>query len=435
MQNARSCKEVSWAEIRNQVKQINKNLYEAIEKINLSADFKLIKATYSFGDLILKNGKLNLPISREEIIPFDDPKVPQHLQQQLNYSKIPMFLILQKAVEVFADVGSRVIPLNLFQPGKLLGLFEVMDALMDFESHPKWSATAGARTIFTLPKIAEHSGLKRLKWEFGLANSSSFRNLGDQWENFVNIVNHPKLNSSWMCEILIFPNSWVNKNFQSTWFPFHHHIHSLAWTEAQRAIGKQVDSLNWQEYSDAIAARRLKPPPYLVDQIRHIIGITEGHWPGLRPTNDENVAPIALIQQVLIEIYQLKYYIPTIMHIHLLKKGANTPVYYSLYFPTLLEGTPNKQLASTIMSDLREIKRIYDTIKNHIKNSQEKHGLAINQAEFEFFHIEKDIYNEFKQSTLIPEEDLAFLEDKKKFIDKKFCASSPFWRGCIRITI
>ena len=435
MQNARSCKEVSWSEIKNQVKQVNKTLYEAIEKISLSGDFKLIKATYAFGDLILKNGKLNLPISGEGIIPFDDPKIPQHLQQQLNYSKTPMFLILQKAVEVFSDIGSRVIPLNLFQPGKLLGLFEVMDSLMDFESHPKWSATAGTRTIFTLPKIAENSGLKRLKSEFGLRSSSSLRSFDEHWENFVTIANHPKLNSNWTCEILIFPDSWINKNFQSAWFPFYQHIYSLAWTEAQRAIGKQVDNLNWQEYSVAIATRRLKPPPYLVDQIRHIIGITEGHWPGFRPTNDENVAPIALIQQTLIEIYQLKNYIPTIMHVHILKNGTNIPVYYSLCFPTLLENIHNKKFASTIMSDLREVKRIYETLIDHIRNLQGKQSLAINQAKFEFFHTEKDIYNELKQSTIIPQEDPAFLVDNEKFIGKNFCASSLFWRGCIRITI
>jgi hypothetical protein len=81
------------------------------------------------------------------------------------------------------------------------------------------------------------------------------------------------------------------------------------------------------------------------------------------------------------------------------------------------------------MSDIKMIKLIIESlIKNHLNHS------LFQNTKIEFFHTEKDQDNEIKSSQLILNEDPNFLENQKLFTNRCFCASSPFWRGCIQIT-
>jgi len=215
---------------------------------------------------------------------------------------------------------------------------------------------------------------------------------------------------------------------------FYDHLYGTAWKQAQFAISKINSNLNWEVCADMIATRRLKPPPYLSDQIKHLLTIASGKWPGFKPALDDQTAPISTLQDAFIEAYQLKKYIPTLMHIHLPCQDEKIAVYYSLYYPTLLEGTPRKQIASTIMLDLRNIKLLLDTLKINHKTDNLSNTTIPYSTQFDFFHIEKDKYQDIKPSNLIAEEDPTFSQEQKKFPDRVFCNTSPFWRGCIKIT-
>ena len=76
--------ELDWKDVRQSVEQVNPALAKIVNNISPNNRYKLIKATYSFGDLIIKEGQLCLPI--------DDKK----LYAQLNYSSIPLSLLLKK---------------------------------------------------------------------------------------------------------------------------------------------------------------------------------------------------------------------------------------------------------------------------------------------------------------------------------------------------
>lgn len=266
--------------------------------------------------------------------------------------------------EVFIDTGNRIIPLNLFSAGSLLGLFESVDYMFSQEPEVKWSVSSGARTIFMLPKINESGGFNRLRMHYRLPSNMKLQHLSDHWHLFKAMTAHSNFEQSWHNEILFFTKEWlVKRDDDPHWVRLHRYLFQNAWQQARFAIRKIDLSLRWETFIDAISSRRLKPSPYLADQVKHIMLIVAGKWPGFRPANNsQQIAPTLGLQKAMTEIYSLKYYLPTIMHAHLFGPPIDLPVYYSLHFPTLLEGSPHNKNSSTLMLDLRDIKLLLEIL-------------------------------------------------------------------------
>lgn len=427
-------KEVFWENIRDEVKLINSQLFDIIERISPDKRYPLIKAEYNFGDMIVKNGIANIPNIDGILTAITSQNFPSKIKKQLDYSPIPLFLVLKNASEVFVETASRNIPLNIFYPGKLLGLFESLDYLVGRKSTSKWCVSAGARNLFTLPKINEESGFKKLKIAFNLDSNMKPRYLSDHWEIFSKIAQHKNFNYGWKNEVIFFTKNWFNNNStEREWLIFKDYLFKSAWYQAQFAINKTSLNLSWENFSAAISARKLKPIPYLMDHIKQLMLIASGRMSGFRPADNSNQAgPLNKLQQALVDIYGLKKYFPTMMHLCSIESETHLPMYYSLSYPTLLEGLPfNHASNSTLMIDLRAIKHLIDTIKPLFKNMQDS---TWSDAEFEFFHVEPDKYNEILKSELLAVIDKNTLINYTEYPNKEFCVTSQFWRGCIRIT-
>lgn len=425
--------ELSWKEIREHVKQVAPELAAIIDKISPSDKYKLIRATYNYGDLIVNDGVLQLPDHQGKVWPITS--LNNELTQQLTYSPIPLFLTLEKANEVFVDTGVRIIPLNLFKPGSLLGLFETTDYLFQFDSKPSWSVTAGARSIIMLAKITESSGLRRLRSEFKLPASLRLNDLSDHANVFAAIAHHPNFKQAWQSQVLFFTKDWFDNHHNDPhWLALHRYFFKYTWQQAKFAISRIELSLGWETFVDAISSRKLKPTPYIADQVKHILSVAAGRSPGFRP-NDQSqlVAPTQGLQEAFVDIYQLKQYLPTFMHPYTINAQDNQPAYYSLLFSTVLEGSPHNESSSTIMLDLREIKLLLDTAFERAASSQSRFSITLKNTTFEYFHVEADKFEEIQSSKLIPEKDPIFCEALSTFKDRSFCFTSAFWRGCIRI--
>lgn len=427
--------EMNWQEARNQVQSVDKTLADLIDQINPNKSFKLLKVTYSYGDLIFKDGVLYLPKEKRHLISIHDPDLDKKLKEKLNYSSIPLFLTLCNNNEVFIDTGNRIIPLNLFGAGSLLGLFESVDYMFSQQSEVKWSVSAGARTIFMLPKINESGGFKRLRANYRLPSNMKLQHFSDHWHLFKTMTAHPHFEQPWQNEILFFTKEWlVKQDDHPQWVRFHRYLFQNAWQQARFAIGKIELSLRWETFVDAISSRRLKPTPYLADHVKHIMLIIAGKWPGLRPAdNSQQAAPTEGLQQAITEVYLLKHYFPTIMHADLFNPLGDLPVYYSLYFPTLLEGSPYNKGSSTLMVNLRDIKLLLEILLESFLINRKFGCNDFKNIKLEYFHVEPDKYEEIRPSKIITESDPVFLQGIKQYNDRIFCATSPFWRGCIRV--
>jgi hypothetical protein len=115
----------------------------------------------------------------------------------------------------------------------------------------------------------------------------------------------------------------------------------------------------------------------------------------------------------------------------MLDTHENPAGYYSLAAPTLLEGSPVNKNLTTLMLDIKNIKLMIDTILREL--GQENN--LIKNMQFQYFHVEDDKLGEIQSSKLIPALDPAFLQETEYFSNRSFCATSPFWRGCIKIAI
>lgn len=436
LSNSETIQLVSWKnkEIQEYFRKGDPKLAHLISQINPNESEKLIKLTYQYGDLIVQNGQIQIPISKNCLVPINHPDVPESLKSALDYSPIPLFFLLNKSSEVFIQTEKRAIPLNLFHPGGLLGLFETIDYLLNRRSSPMWNVSAGARSIFMLPKISETQSFKRLNQIYGIPMVLQPKDFPDHWQVFVEISKQVQTEPAWKSEVIFFPKKWIeNSAISKHWSGFKDYLFSSAWSQAQFAMGRVSLNLSWEPLVDVLYSRNLFPKPALIDQIKHLILMVCGRFPGFRPSEDEQVAPMELIRNVFIKDYRLKHYFPTLVHIcpdKTIHEGSQ--VYYSLSYPSILEGAAINSTNVTLMSHLKEIKLVLETLENRLPHHSDLYKYLVSHS-FDYFHVDKDHSNQIIESTQIAEDDKAFLSLIKEYPDRKFCSTSHFFRGCIRM--
>ena len=318
-----------------------------------------------------------------------------------------------------------------------MGLFESMDTLYCEPSSAAWSISAGAKTLFMLPKLNERSGFRRLRMAYDIDPNLQPRYLTDHWQLFQAMARHENFGQPWQNEILFFTKNWLfHPKMDIDWMKFKDYLIKNAWHQIQFAVSKVSVNLTWEHCSKVIATRNLKPIPYLVDHIKHILLIALGRWSGFKVADtNHQVAPIDGLQHAITEIYGLKNHIPTILHLSQTEQPINRPLYYSLSFPTLIEGLPQRiNNTSTRMIDIRDIKQIIDVLIPTFEALRGTSASALEHRCFEYFHVESDPYGEILSSKQLPSLDEGLLALQKKPPYRSFCATSQFWRGCVRIS-
>jgi hypothetical protein len=412
--------QVSWENIEPEIKRINPELNKLINALDPSKKLKLVKTTYPFGAWIVKNGQLQLPHIAHNL------KTNSLNSLGLDYSKIPLSLLLNKPSEIFITEKDRIIPLKVLHAGMFFGTFETVDYLFNKKSDPIWNVTAGGRSIFTLPKISENLGLKRLKSYYKLPSTTDVHSMLDHWELFRQISKSHHFDEPWQSHVLFFTKEWFSfKKNDSAWENFRHYLFKQAWLQSRQSLERDKFAPQWQNFIKAVTQRRMQPTPYLMDTLRHLMLISIDEAPAFQPANDSAFAPVTGLQKAIIETYQLKKHFPTVMHIEMPNNRMNHPLYYSLSFPTLLEGSPDSKCnSSTIMFDLKNLKQLIET---HDRGPHVE--ATLRQKILNYLHVEEDKSHEISSSRIIPNIDKRF-DNSGKF---EFCSTSPFWRGCIML--
>ncbi|OGT06554.1 MAG: hypothetical protein A2103_03145 [Gammaproteobacteria bacterium GWF2_41_13] len=435
--NERNVCLTTWSEVRDAVYSVNKELAEKIDAANPDSSYKFVKIDYLFGDIPVKRGVIQIPSSTGQLFPITSDEIDKKVKQEIFYRNSPLFLMLTKGQEVFIDTGHRIIPANFFDKGSLCCTYEAMDYMTNIPSDYNWSFASGSRSIFMLPKITDKAGIKRVCTEFNIPRTMLVHELSDHWGLFKSIIQSDQFKQPWKNTILCFGKKWLDENNDSEgWKALRKFLRNQIWAQAHIAIIRVKFGIQWEDYAEAIISRRLKPKPYILDQLKHILSIASGDYPAFIPIdNSQEAIPSKELEKIFIDVYGLKEYMPTLMlpyPLHLLH--ANQPFYYSLSHATLLEGSPLKKDTSTIMIDQREIKLLFETLNDYLVYRKEQRDAIINQTKIEYFHTEPDKSGEIMPSSKIPETDPYFFKDRKFANNKTFCATSQFFRGCIRIT-
>jgi hypothetical protein len=436
----RSATIVTWKDVRNEILRVNKEIATLIDAIDPDDSYKLIKTEYLYGDLFVRDGVAQLPAADNNLYPVINPNVDHEITKALTYQEMPLFIILENASEVFIEAGIRAVPLNLFYEGGICGIYETMDFMMDIPVKYHWTFSAGSRSIAMLPKITDTSKLKKLYTAYNIPNALLVKGLLDHWELFKYVAQSSRFSQPWKNKIVYFSEKWFNNKHNSVaWRNFKDYLIKNAWQQIQFVNSKAQFNWQWRKYAEAISLRRLRPAPYLLDQLKHLFSISRGDYPAFKVIdNSQKAAPTMHLQKALVDAYGLHEYLPTLIHAFpLTYLPTGESVYYSLSLPTLLEGSSTKGHSATTISDLRIIKFLIENLRSHFSNIYSKstdENFIINKTKFEYYHVEKDQCGEIQTSENLAKIDPAFVRDKKNFPQSNFCTSSQFFRGCIRIT-
>lgn len=427
-------KETYWADVRDEVYKLNPELARICDEISPGKEYPLLRLKYPYGAKIVDKGEFYLSSTDSKLISVKSPHLSSDVKKQLNYSTIPLSLVLHNNTEVFVEANDKITSLNFFKPGDLFGVFESMGYLAGIPAAPIWSVTAGGRSVFMIPRITDKVGHNRIRKEFGIMTNDPPADFLSQWKVFKGIYENSGGASCWNNEVLVFTDKWFHNNNNISLLKFQKYIFKLCWAQLQLLRDATEFNLLWSSFSDAISNRNLKPRPYLIDTLKQLVSIANGAGVAFRPATDDSSLPVSLIQDAYINCYNLKTYIPTIMQPCKLQ-GEDKKAYYSLALPMVLESTSYVKNAPSIIEDERDIKRLLDTLVKTIKGGNAIID-PIKHVKYDFFHTDEDQYGEMLSSKDIPEEDPTFTSlGSKHFKDRTFCATSPFFRGCIRISV
>jgi len=433
-----------WSKARKYLHNINKELTEIIDTWGPGEDFGFYKATYRYGDLLLDEGKVCLPLSNGELILLSDNRVPKKIKEDLSYSSFPISIPLQKATEVYIELNHRVIPLAIFPTGVPLGLLETLDPIDSCCIRNIWNVSIGTRSAFMLPKISDRLTHNKLAKEFNLSvtkPNSPF----DHFKVFKELSRSSKFpDHSWGCDILFMNKKWFEADYKNYhWLRFNNYLYEFMVKYSTYTRNKSTVDVMYQLFIKELEGENKKTFSHLFDTLKHIVSIMVGAAPAFRPIyNEEYMGPFNAIQQIYLDYYSL-IYCPTIMAPHHYNfKTDNRAAYYSISQPSSFETSPRSRKLESLIDDLYQLRLLFETFimlakKGRFRIDGTLIENAIKSTLIEYFHTsEEGSYNGIKPIKTMVEKDVSLTQIKlnNKIKEMKFSEINSFTRSCIRFT-
>ncbi len=440
--NSNTVKILPWKEVREKAISLNPSICGEIDTIKGVENFKVIVATYPFGAPIIRKGLFYLNIDGD-FVNYKNSAIPHEIRELLDYTwmGIPFGMVLHNTFESHVDIPSHTIPLRLLQAGNtfsLLTIFEEKGASHHIVGAQ--SATAGCRSLITLPSIAHLQYSARLSKRFHLPTVICPKELSEQWELFKALSESKSFRSQWECELMLFSKEFVDALEEA---------HKLRKTLLDYAWDATAFSRNYQFYdlvfsifmedSLSLAIRNSAP---VIETVKHVLKVALKQAPAYTPCVTEMAGPISGFMKALIEVYRIRYYWPLFMQLGFYDDLK--PIYYSLQKHTFLHSIPQKNASNnkTIL-ELKEIKEIIGLFKEKVLSQQLPISLKgtalykmLKDVEFDYFHPHSNENGIISDIGQLARDDKRFLKLAGKFASEKlldFPEKSIFFNGCIRV--
>ena len=428
----------TWQTVREKFKQIHPELYEIIDELSPSEKHTLYVAKYGFGKLILNRGIFQVVNAKGLLVPLIDHSIPQDIQDDLTYTgTMPMGMVTQNAIETFFYAPNREVASSstLFTEKGMIALICALEGKKTYQAGPIWNVASGSRTICMLPKLTDKTSYNTLARKYQLEMAAP-ANLTEHWQIFEKIANHPQFGHPWHSELIFFSKHWFQSYNDKAWARFYKLLMQYV---IEHTLFRRNQFIFDFAFSLAQENRNLKPDPYLADTLRHLIAIAFGEAVAMRPATDNSIAPVEGLQQVFVEDYGLKRYLPIIMHSCHFSLTDSTPAYYSLEIPTTTIFSPRANRATTRMADIRNLRHIARAFFSEIHKGKlmvEKTPLlnVANKIDYDFYHTGIDPYNEILPVKNIFERDPAFTKTLYNKDLLQLPEFSAFFNGCISIS-
>lgn len=435
-------KEVYWEEKRDSVAKFEPKLAAIIDGLSPTKSLPLLEVPYAFGSVIFSQKIVHLPTNANgfQTVPLYHYDIHSHIKELLDYSPFPLgFVNSRHGVEVYREQADRIHSITCFNEGLNLGIWET------FEPPTLFTITAGARSIFLLPKITNSSSYKHLR-AYGVKHLPP-RSLLEQWYVIREIANSSRFANPWFCEVIYFTKNWFKAmNTDPAWLPLKHYILEKAWLHTHYNRNRFLYDDIEEIIACLLSRKKLKPASYIMDLFKYLIHIALGfdNVMAYRPANGEDfMGPIADILQVILEVYGLDKYAPTMMLPQRFLADKNkSPVYYSLQIPTYWDSAPKSRDSISVKKDLEHLYWLFAEFEQELRRGQVVVNIPDLQTLFDkvrldFFHTDGELGGLIKPSLSMPETDKNFLYVPGKqecYGKREFASRSSFVRGCVKIS-
>ena len=419
---------VVWNQIRQQVSAVNPEFAREVDRLSPGVNLPLYKVRYPFGQMIYQNNQVQL--SPQYFL--------EEVKEALSYRSIPMAVMLNRNAEVHVELANRVVPLCELTPGTLFGFWEAFESINNGYQAIPWNISAGSRTIFSLARLNDTSGLARLIKKYQL-RQFNIRKLKNQWKLFRSVLNHRDCGNDWHCDVLFFTKEWFSRlQHDPAWSHLRNYCYQYVWKQTIPMRRQVNHNLIWQQFSTNMTKKGLRCCPYQLHTLKHIINLVLGILPCFKPAIDDASVPINLLQNILVEDYGLDY-MPTIMRATQFNSdGNNSYGYYSINEPTLIESVVQTRKVNNIMQVSREIWHLLQLMQLEIKSghldvsSTPMHDV-LRKVDFDVFHNEFDARGDLSVTNRMPNQDGDLIySGNQRLSYLPFCYSASFLRGCVR---
>jgi len=435
--------ELAWLDGRSYVQKADPVLCLILDNLNPNKEYKIYRAIYPYGSTVFKEAVLHVPNSNNVIVPINHHSISDALREQLNYRVIPITLSVNKALEMYADFSDKMIPLMLIPPGRLTGIWETLDPPNSYFVKLSWNLSAGARTTFTLPKIMDKTGYKRLERDFGIKHLYIAQEPRDHWFLFKQLANNDNFpaDTVWQSEVLFFGKEWFNLiQNKNNCLELRNYLYSIAWEQSMFWRFLITFDLIWQQFAGLLTTDAIKCGAYPLETLKHLIMLGVGALPALSAYDpNELLAPINGLQKTLLDSYGLNIH-PTIMlPQHIAFESKTNSCYYSFNVPTLIESVPKSSKVYSVMQLTRDVKRLFDefydaAISGKLKIENTPIFEMLKNVDFTFFHSGIDTQEALPNYIAdIPKTDEYLLKRPSGYFLRDFCYKSKFFSGCVRI--
>jgi hypothetical protein len=438
---------VTWDEIRDSIFKVTPNFAEKVDRLKPDDSFPLYIVSFPYGSLIGDDKSQFIPNKDGSYYRLNSPDAPKDIIKHLGYGKdsSPLGLILDKTIEFFVDAPERkvTIPKKIVRPGEFINFSRILSIKKTSTSKPfapngLLNATAGARTVFSLPYLTCNASFIKLERDIGELTKMP-ESQYDHFQLFSDIARNNSAEKKWELKLLYFSEKWINSILNDKqWADVKSYIFQKAWDDTNYIRNQYFFDVSFSIMKEQENA---KQNPYIYDTARHIFDIAVGAFPGLAPTVTSDLLPLDAIQTSLTKSYGLKKYIPTIISPNYFSLEDKYPVYYSMHYPTLRlfspKTTTNKK---SVLSDIQDLSRALNKFSKRIRdeNSIWKGTILQEAAEtlrFKFIHTNNRNGVVITEPKEIVEKDNRFLN----FITNDSDNTAPsldgnFFRGCVCIS-
>lgn len=420
---------LTWREVRAKVIDVNPELAAEIDRLNPSDDFPLYHVRYPYGELVLDQSVVTLPTERGEYLPVNHPSHPNIVREELGYSSsMPGTVVLKNKVECFSVIDDKLTPLFTVSTGKMLGFVATINLENAIHHNKMWNISAGLRSIFMAAPIGDNIAHNRLMREYDL-HVSAPKNLPDQWAVFKDIADQS--GSDWQVEMLYFGKQWCEEKSDDSWKIFRHFLYEKMWEVTRRESYYRFSELFLSQIQSNCS---LRADPHLINTTNHLIRIADSLTPGYGVLDNDEGAPVSLLQDIYLSDYRLNYAPIMIGPTYFSESDV---VYYSLEIPSNVRSTIRSRKRITRIEELREVRRTLRAMQKEIvRNSL---GLedgdisiltAAKSVDYHFVHTEAQQGEPVLKSKEAIDLDDVLKEQLAQF-QAPFCDNSRFFWGTV----